>query len=232
MTPSALFDLFRKDVVDEEAPYLWSDDEVWGYMDDAQKTFCRKAWGISDARSALTSLAIAEGDDWAEISPQILHIRHARRASDGRDVTVMTFEQLQNAAARQDDYGVLHRITIDDITTGPVSHLILGMEQDAVRLYPIASADDTIRLVLDRLSDTIDQDAVEIDDYQFEIPEKHHRGLLLWMKHLAYSKQDAETFDKGKAAEFEERFLRYCADARVERERLEQPPGFMSYGGL
>ena len=232
MDITSLFDLFRQEVVDEAVPYLWSDDEVWDYMDDAQKTFCRKAWGISDARSALTTLDIAEGDDWAEISNRILKIRHARRTSDGRDLTVISFEQIQTGAAGLDDYGQRHRITVDETTTGPVSHLITGMDQGAVRLYPIASEDDTIRLVIDRLSSTITGDAVDIDGYQLEIPEQHHRALLHWMKHRAYSKQDADTFDKGKAVEFEDRFLRYCAAAKAEKERLEQPTGPIAYGGL
>lgn len=227
-----LFDLFRQEVVDEADPPLWTDDEVWDFMDDAQKTFCRKAWGISDARSALTELTILEGDDWAEISDRILKIRHARRTSDGRDVKVMSFEQLQNAAASEDDYGRVTAITIDDTTTGLTTHLITGMDQSAVRLYPIASEADTIRLVVDRLSATITGDAVDVDGYQLEIPEQHHRALLHWMKHRAYSKHDAETFDKGRAIEFEDRFLRYCASAKAERERLEQPNGPIRYGGL
>ena len=41
MTPKALHDLFRAHVRDEEYPYLWSETEVYLYMDEAQKMFCR-----------------------------------------------------------------------------------------------------------------------------------------------------------------------------------------------
>lgn len=226
-----LFDLFRSDVVDTVAPYLWSDDEVWEYMDDAQKEFCRRTWGIADSRSALTQISVAADDDWVDISPRILRIRGARRASDGRKLSVISYEQMERMQAADDDYGMPLLPALDDTTTGPLKWLITGMDQDALRLSPIAAEADTIRLTVDRLPATIDADEVAAGA-QLEIADKYHRTLLLWMKHRAYSKQDADAFDKGKAAEFEARFAAACAEAKVERERLEQPPGLMAYGGL
>jgi len=231
MDIEALFDLFRSDVVDEAAPNLWTDTEVWEYMDDAQKEFCRRTWGIADSRSALTELDVEENDDWVEISSRILRIRGARRASDGRKLSVISFEQLERMRAADDDYGQPIMPVIDDTTTGPLQWLITGMDQHALRLSPIAAEDDTIRLTVDRLPATIDADEVAAG-LQLEIADKYHRTLLLWMKHRAYSKQDAETFDKGKAAEFGALFAAACETARVERERLEQPQGPIAYGGI
>jgi hypothetical protein len=43
-----------------------------------------------------------------------------------------------------------------------------------------------------------------------ELDEQYHQGLVDWMLHRAYSKQDSETLDLGKAKEhlarFEKRF--------------------------
>jgi hypothetical protein len=39
-----------------------------------------------------------------------------------------------------------------------------------------------------------------------EIDAQYHLGLVDWMLHRAYSKQDSETLDKGKAKEHLKRF--------------------------
>ena len=65
-----------------------------------------------------------------------------------------------------------------------------------------------------------------------EIDEQHHRHLLLWMKHLAYSKQDAETYDKKAAEDNAAMFEAYCKKAMKERERLRYHPRVVRYGGL
>jgi hypothetical protein len=39
---TGLVTLFRKDMSDEASPpFLWSDEELFGYADDAQKMFAR-----------------------------------------------------------------------------------------------------------------------------------------------------------------------------------------------
>lgn len=226
----ALFDRFRSDVADEENPPLWNDEEIWDYMNDAQRMFCRLTWGISDSRGAVTQLQVDEGDVWAAISPDILTIRSAKRTSDFGNVVVASFEQAEGAGWWGDDYGMPKRVTLDD-STGTIKALVTGMEENRVRLYPIPSADELIQLTVYRLPQRIDSDAAN-EGAQLEIKDMHHLALLLWMKHLAYAKQDAETFDKGKSDEYEAMFQKYCFDAKKERERLEQRPGPLAYGGI
>ena len=84
MDSTALYELFRSDVRDDVAPYLWSDTEVYSYMDDAQKMFCRLQGGIADATSPVTRISVAVGDVFVQISPTILKLREARRSTDGR----------------------------------------------------------------------------------------------------------------------------------------------------
>ena len=54
----------------------------------------------------------------------------------------------------------------------------------------------------------------------------------MWMKARAYGKEDTETFNRGKADEYEARFRSYCAEARKEQERLRREVGVVAYGGL
>ena len=227
MNVVALFDRFRTDVADVAAPYLWADDEVWEYIDEAQKMFCRLEGGIPDSRSDITQIAATEGEEWGDLSPRILKIRDARRLSDARPVAVLNVEDIP-AAAAGNDYGAPRGLRLDD-TQGPVCSFIVGMEKDAVRWVPIPVADDVVALTVYRLPLEVISGE---NPAELEIDEQHHRSLLMWMKHLGYSKQDAETFDKGKAADFENAFRGYCQQAKEERERREHKPRVVAYGGL
>ena len=51
MTNTELLAIFREEVSDLEVPYLWSDTLVYGYIDEAQKQFCRDTYGMLDART-------------------------------------------------------------------------------------------------------------------------------------------------------------------------------------
>ena len=61
MDSTTLHDLFRSEVRDEATPYLWSDVEVYSFIDDAQKMFCRLQGGIADASSAITHINVVAG---------------------------------------------------------------------------------------------------------------------------------------------------------------------------
>ena len=48
MTSNELLDMFRRDVMDVRRPYLWTDEEIYAYMNDAYNMFARMTGGISD----------------------------------------------------------------------------------------------------------------------------------------------------------------------------------------
>ena len=97
---------------------------------------------------------------------------------------------------------VLRRWYFDGVTS-TVKALVIGQEAHKACVFPKSNETISIYLSVFRLPLVAITDA---GDQAFEVDEEHHRHLMLWMKHLAYSKQDAETFDRTKAEEFEERF--------------------------
>lgn len=226
MNSSALLALFRSEVRDEATPYLWSDSEIYAYIDDAQKMFCRLQGGIADSSSAITRIAVSAGDEYADISPLILKLRAARRTADGRDLSIKNYEDFQFARA-SDDYGYSAGFRFSTIR-GPVQALIVGMDANRARLVDIPQEDQTIDLVVYRLPLTNITGA----NQPLEIDEHHHRHLLHWMKHLAHQKQDAETYDRGRSETFRTEFLAYCDQAKAEREKREHKYRTVGYGGI
>lgn len=217
MTSNELLSTFRREMRDTVEPYLWASEDVYRYIDDAQKMFCRLTDGISDATTPeVVDIAVAIGDTWLDLHPSILKIRSAHRASDGRPVTVLNYEDLPTLGLRFDG------------TSGDLCTVIAGMEEDKLRLTKLAIAADTLRLLVFRLP------IVDIDgaDQELEIPSQHHYHLLEWVKSLALLKQDAETFDKAKSEEHEGRFRAYCARAKQEQQMKRHKVRVVRYGGL
>jgi hypothetical protein len=219
MDSQDLLDRFRQDLSDINLPQLWSDDEVFGYIDEVQKSFVRAIGGIPDSSTPnLAQIAVGVGDLTFKYDTRILKMRSAYRLSDGREVRALNFENMAKEGLRFDG------------CTGPVQLFVIGMDKDTARYVPIPNVADTLVMVTDRLPiETITADDAPQD---LEIDDQHHVHLLKGMKALAYNKQDAETFDKSKSKEFEDKFNAYCTKAFKERERRQHKPRSVTYGGL
>lgn len=224
MTPAQLYQLFRADVRDDVAPYLWSDLEVYSYMHDAQEMFCRFTGGISDEGTPFTTLPVTAGWEYVAYSDRILKIKTAWR-DDGTQLRLLNPEDLHSDAIQR-DYGfdLGHNM---NIKPGPVKALVSGFRDNYLKLVYVPTTDFNINLSVFRLPNIPITDGTS----RFEIASHHHRHLLLWMKHLAYMKQDAETFDKERSDDMQQEFMRYCDRAKMERERREHKYRVTSYGG-
>jgi len=214
MTPAELLALLRFEVSDEEADYLWSSVNLFGYIDEAQKQFCRQTHGIEDSRSF--KLTVSAAKVWYDLDPAILQVRSAWDATTGAPVLVMAVERMPTYGYRFDG------------STGTPKALITGMEKRTLRLYPVPTASATINLSTFRLPETITSTGTG----EFEIDEQHHRHLLLWVKHRCYGVQDSEVYDKKKSSEFKQQFDAYCFDAKNEQDRMNRPVGTVAYGGI
>lgn len=218
MNSTELLELFREEVADTVKPYLWSDALIYRYIDEAQKMFCRKTEGIEDSRtSAVTQIAVAAGTSWYDTSKLILKIRSATRNDTGADIPIYGVEKAPNAGVRFDG------------RSGPLKAFVSGLDKNTLRAWPVPSESVGVTLSVFRLPLMSITDA---GDQNLEIDEQHHPHLLLWVKHRAYGKEDAETFDARKAADFEGRFYEYCRSARIEQERARREASTVVYGGI
>lgn len=218
MNSSEILETFREEMNDEAEPYLWPDRLLFRYLDEAQKNFCRFTEGIEDSATAeITRLSITAATEWYDVDKRVLKVREAADVATGRSYKVYNAEEATDA-------GVLF-----DGRTGPLRALVAGLTKNKLRAWPVPNANSTVELRVFRLPLLPITDA---GDEELEIDEQHHMALLMWMKHRAYGKEDAETFDRSKRDDFEERFRRYCAEAKAEQGRLRHQAGVVHYGGL
>ena len=207
-----LLAVFRDEVSDTERPYVWSDEAVYSYIDEAQKMFCRNTYGIEDARGF--TVDIQTGVEWYEMSPAILKVRSATLSSNGNPIRVIASEQLR-----------VNQIKFDG-RVDLVSVLVTGLEKNMMRAWPVPSMPVTIELLTFRLPVRL---AIGAEP---EIDEQHHRGLLLWAKHRAYDVQGSDTTNRTSSERYFTQWTEYCAKARSEQGRRVRPTGVVSYGGI
>lgn len=86
---------------------------------------------------------------------------------------------------------------------GPPEYAI--QDDTSITLVPRPTADGTLHLEGYR----VPLKALENDTDKPELNESHHRHLVHWALHRAFSKPDAETIDQTRAATAEEAFTRY-----------------------
>lgn len=226
MTSDELYDFFRRDVVDTVQPYLWSDDEVYAYMNDAYYMFVRMTGGIPDFTSAACTVNAVANQPVANINPAILVIRQASLDPTGDAVKVINAQDMERLS--DEDYGVLRQINTS-VAKGRVRYIVMGMEQNKVRWVNIPDINYTVKLIVDRLPLTTITDGGQ----QFDgVAGHHHFHFLQWMRYLAYGKQDAETFDKTRSLAEKQAFEQYCYLAKTEKDRYKHKVRVVAYGGI
>lgn len=222
MNAAELVDRLRSDLDDVAEPYLWSNTELYSYVDAAQKMFCRQTEGLPDVLPMNLVVGVdGAGQEWYERDPRILKVRGVRRIdhtnpSIGRGVSVLSFAQFQRTCQYYDS------------RSGPVQVLVDGERKGFFRAYPVPSVADLLELTVLRLPDTLGDGS----DAELEVDEMHHLYLLDGAKSLAYLKQDSQTLDKAAANDAKQRFEAYCFRCKQEQSRTEFGVGNVAYGGI
>lgn len=209
MDSGELLAQLRLELRDTVTPYLWEDAELYRYIDEAQKTFCRLTGGLADATSSVARLNLRAGSRYAVLSPLVIKLR-AAFDGDGKKLEIINFEDLEF-----DGSGGVALFT--DIPGGAVKQLVVGMEPNRVRVINTPTADEVVSLIVYRYP----LDSIVGEGQELEVDEQHHLHLLKWAKHLAHLKSDAETFDRGRAAQNKAEFEQYCFMAKGEKGQRE-----------
>jgi hypothetical protein len=128
-----LVTLFRKDMVDETRPFLWSDFEVYGYADDAQKMFARLTGGIPDmTSSAITQLPFDIDQTDIKLDPRILKVRSGVPRLGRGPISVINYENMTKEGVRFDG------------KKGPVRAVVIGADSKLAYYLPIPTIADTL----------------------------------------------------------------------------------------
>jgi len=187
----------------------------------------RLTGGIADGSSEVTQLTAATGVATTPIDESIMRIRTARNTTDAnRPVRVINVQDIDDLTT--EDYGILYNINQIDVPGRP-QYMVIGEEDGYVRWVNVPDADYVIQLTVERLPlITIARDRQRFAGVRSE----HHYHLLKWVRHLAYRKQDADSFNLAKSDQERNDFVEYCELAKREKGGRRHKVRTTGYGGL
>lgn len=212
MKASDLKTKFRNLTSDVEAPYLWSDAELWGYLTEAYNQMVRGIGGLRDAASEVTQVVVPAEVEIVDIDPRIISLLAARDA-DGRPLSILDWADPEAKRRGQ---------------SGTVRAIVLGETENTLRAIDIPTVDTQLYFIVRRMPLT----GVKDGNTVFELRDDHAEHLVYGALARAYLKDDPETYDKRRADMNEARFLSYVAQAKQDLQTRGMRTRVVEYGGL
>ena len=205
MNLADLISAFRARADDTAEPYLWSDEEVTLYLNEAVAEAAQRARLIQDSTTpAITQIAVTASNADYVLDASVLAVDRVKLASQPRPLVRTTVAEL------------------DANYPGWESHIgqpkFFTEVEGYLSIIPQSPMDDTLSLTVYRLP--VAPMAADTDEP--EIHAKYHYRLLDWALRCAYLKNDSETLDKSKAADYQalfEQSFGVLPDANVQRKQ-------------
>lgn len=203
MTLSELIAKFRVLAFDKVEPYLFDDDSVVGWLNEAVVEACIRGRLLFECDDVeMCQIALKQGQVKYQTHPKLYEIAHASielpDVNNGRrePICLISFEEMDRADNdwRYDDRHHSHH-----------HHPYYLIQHDTyVRLSYPPKDRGVLYLEGYRLPDEMTDD----DDVP-ELHLAHHSHLLDWALHKAFGIPDSEVFDQSKSQMAEEKFIQY-----------------------
>ena len=187
---------FRVDADDLTEPHFWDAEWIATWLTEAQaEAAIRKRLLYEASNPAVCQIAVAANAATHELHKSLFELVHLRFQATG--------------AATSSVLSIKAREELDRIRpgwrdeTGTPRHAI--QDDTRITLVPRPELAGTLHIEGYR----VPLKALENDTDKPEIHEAHHRHLVHWALHRAFTKPDSETIDPQRAATAEAAFTRY-----------------------
>lgn len=222
MEASELLTILREDYLDDtfsgwesatddekKDQFLWSDSFLLRSLTEAQRQACNRTDFLFDNSSY--SITLVDGQFSYAINKKITFIESV--TFENRPVTHLSKEEFQRKyPSWRTDTGMTNR---------SCSYVMRG---HTMQLYPTPDTTDAGKIVYLDVFRLPKEDITSTGD-EFVIPDEYHRDLIWWVLYEAYTKQDADSYDKEKGlrylARFEEIFGTYVS-SEVRLNQLQE----------
>lgn len=207
---------FRDTVADHALPPFWSSENIVRYLNEAVQEACERAKLIEDRSTpAVCSLTLEAGVSTYNLHPSVLEIK--RLTLNGHKLDETSEDELD-----EDSPGW-------ELLSGRPSHFIFeqasGVQPPRLRFVRSPMSAGSVALTVFR--GALKPLSADVDTAKPEIHERFHERLMGWVLHRAYLKQDADSFDPGKAAQSLSMFVEAFGerpDANVQRKHRDRRP--------
>lgn len=217
MTRDELIAIFRTDTQDTVDPYLFKTPWVAQLLAEAEAEAAIRGRLLHESQSPLVcEIPASAGESVYQLHPALYEIDHIAfkpaGASRREPIKLVSVEELDRIWPGWRDEQGLPRYAVQGDTS--------------IRLVPMPDAAGTLLLEGYRLPL---KSLAESGSSVPEIHVAHHRHLVNWALHRAFSSPDAETYDPRKSADAERAFTDYFGlrpDSDLRRITREDGPHF------
>jgi len=211
---------FRSDLSDGEAPYLWSDEDIVRYLNDAVNEAAERALLIEDSTTDdCCEITLVPGTSTYALHASVIGVK---RATFGGKV------MHQTSIEAEDESGASW-----EALTGPEPQkFIINGNASEIRILPEPTEAGTVRLTVYRTP--LAPLTVDADTEEPELKTIYHERLKHWVYRCAYLKRDADTLDEAEADRYEGRFIAAFGErptAKVRRNRNDRRPHVVRMNG-
>jgi hypothetical protein len=168
---------------------LWTQQELLAYAQDAENEACERAGLIIDSTSGLTAVPVVTSTGTYGIASTIITI-DSIKMNLGTNPLIETTER------------VLDITTPSWRTETGTVRAYIKTPTNNITLYPIPTDVDTAVMTVTRFPAT----PMTLLGSP-EIDARYHAGLLFWILHRAYMKNDSETLNVDKAKDYGQQFV-------------------------
>lgn len=202
----------RQRLDDKKEPFLWSDDDLTAYLNEAVNEAAERARLITDlTTTAVTLIPLVPDVRQYELHPSVIDVVGAAIVSDGSPLPGRRLKRIGDAWPTRfytgwaDFYSVALR--------GPLA--VLTIDRAVQDFLPAA----VLHLAVQRRPLVPMVDPADIP----ELPESTHADLTYWAAYMAFDTRDNDSGDTSKAATNEARFTAKFGqkiDYNVRRKQL------------
>lgn len=228
----------RSDRVSGSADYLWTDQTLVTFINEAHRRFARRGLILRDATTdAATKITLVAGQTIYPLHESVISVMSAKR----EDMTVADLTRVGHSifsAYSPPSESWTDPAAFNNHPPGPTLawstdealNAIDGdtFEQVSLRVYPAPRAEDAgkvirLRVVREPLNDF----KVDALDAVPEIPRAHHLEMLDWAAYLALRIVDDDAGAPKRAAEFAQTFEAHVKEARnLAMRKMFTPMGW------
>ncbi len=213
----------RAALMDRQEPYLWGDEALAGYFNEAVQEACERAKLIEDSTTeAVCRIEAVPGQAEYALHASVLEVD--RITFNGRLLHETSIEAMDR------------QTTAWEAREGQPAQFVYeaptGAAKPRVRLVPAPALPGVIRLRVYR--GALKPLSADVSAGKPEIAERFHVKLIDWVCRCAYMRPDPDGYDPGKAQMHEGLFERNFGvrpDANVQRKRRDKRPRLVRMGG-
>ena len=209
MTLAELMARFRREEKDNVAPYIWADEDLTAWLNEAEEEACRRALLLVDSTSTAAAAVYAAGALGVKLHDSVIYVRRATLASSSIPLTPRVSRTMDEEIPGWEA----------SMASNPIA-FVPDWQTGYLRFWPPSAAAGSIKMTVVRTP----MSPMAVSGDEPEIRSQYHSYLLDWVRFRAYDVMDADRFDPMKSASnytsFSARFR--ATSAICEHSALEQ----------